>query len=385
MVRLARSGETLMGRQIIRRKRAHEDPDVRELLDRNLSPDEIGGIEVVKSATASTVKRATEFVRAGLLEHPDPEIRRGTEEILSSAGITKGSPLMDQGASRTRAGTPPRTQPLTAASASGYDPLDVTPASPVDGVDIPHVHRHEGTAEKVRPYFHAHPHRHAVAHDPDDPNDVVDHDRADHLSDPRHVAALRGFGGWEAKSAGSTAKDALRAVQGDSAKVLGYVTARHVPLDMINARLANNAEHIRALSMSAEVAALRKTAPSTRNKRAPAQTIPVVNKARAALQNQMAASQKPILDLAKKHAELWRLRDHPDSTIRRGALEALEANEAEMAAEIQKLSGGEMTYKSSAYDVDTEQMAKMVSGAVQKAMSGFAQRIDTLNKRTGPR
>jgi hypothetical protein len=206
----------------------------------------------------------------------DPRFRATLETDLESAGpddtfqvvkAAKSSPLIDRIQSRVRAPGAPAAPPVNqrGGSSSG-DP--VPPAGGVDSMDIPHVHRHEGTTEKVRAYWHNHPHTHAVPHDPDDPHDVADHDRRDHLSDPRHQAALRGFGGWESKSAGATAADAIKAIQADSLKVEKLDTDRSIPLHWISERLAENATAIRQLSMSAELAELRKAATSNVRKAA---------------------------------------------------------------------------------------------------------------------
>jgi hypothetical protein len=311
--------------------------------------------------------------------HPDGQIRAGAKQLLASHH--KASPLIDRSANRVRPPSkPPSTQPLTATGARGVGQQDVAPSSGVDSMDIPHVHRHEGTAEKVRAYFHAHPHSHAVAHDPDDPNDVVDHDRRDHLSDPRHQAALRGFGGWESKSAGTSPADAIKAVQADSEKVQKLDTDRGIPLHWISDRLAENAAAIRQLSMSAELAELRKAAAPV-----DARILQLVEE-----QKELRAIQANAAGITTKAAQRHGV---SAAALQRAARAKMHKN----ARAIRAIAGGEVDWSGrlirktatanvrKAVAVDsfamTPELAKMIRGAVTKAFEDLDGRINALNER----
>ncbi len=318
--------------------------------------------------------------------HPDPEVRAGAKQLL--ADVRKASPLIDQIANRARLSGAPATQPLTATSAAGIGNQDVFPGGTVDDVEHMHVHRHDGEAEKVRPYFHNHPHDHAISHDPDDPNDTENHDSRAHLGDSRHVLALRGFGGWEAKSAGATPADALKAVRADSVKVLGYETERGVSLTAIKERLAENAAAIRHLSMSVELAELRKAARDTTTKSAS-----VNPRVRQLIAEQrelgaITADAGGIATRAAKHHGV------PVADLQRAAHSRIRKN----AQAIRAIAGGEVDWngrlvrkgartdlrKAHQFEV-TPELTKVITAAVNKAFENIDARIDALNRRAQPR
>src|SRR5438105_4804811 len=267
-------GEWLMAesnRQIIRKKRAQEDPALREILDRKLTAAEIEGIEIVKSAPTEEVKRATQVIQQGFLDHPDAEIRRGAAEILKAAEIPKNSPLIDQIASRVRPGTPPATQPLTAIGARNVGHQDTAPGQAVPGVDRVVVHRHEGLPEGRTAYWHGHDHDDTVNSNQGEAG-IVNYDNRRHLNDPRHTRA-RGvglFGVWEAKSAGSSVTDATKAISADSLRVQKLGDDLHdLHVDrLVRDRIESNTAAIQTLSMIAELAELRKGSRETTNKAA---------------------------------------------------------------------------------------------------------------------
>ncbi len=321
-----------------------------------------------------------ELLQEMAANHPDAQVRTGAKQLLATHG--KSSPLINRSQSPVRLpGAPAAPVPTRGARSTGT-PLDVAPSSTVASLDQQHIHHHEGTKENVRPYWHNHAHDHAISHDPDDPNDVVDHDRRDHIGDPRHVAALRGFGGWESKSAGTSPADAIKAIQADSLKVQGEITNRGISLTEINARLADNAVALRELSMSAELAELRKgSAPVDARIR---KLIDEQSELRAIYANAGGITTKA----AQRHGVVV-------TDLQRAAATKIRKN----ARAIRSIAGGEVdwsgrlirktaiTHVRKAAAVDsfamTPELAKMIRGAVTKAFENLDSRIDALNERAG--
>jgi hypothetical protein len=133
---------------------------------------------------------------------------------------------------------------------------------------------------------------------------------------------------------------------------------------MINGRLASNAEAIRSLSMSSELAELRKV---------------------KELQIQrLIAEQAALRQLVTTKAA---------GAQRQTYLRRIEEN----AATLRKLAGGEVDWSGrlkrktataevqkahmADYDLDIDQIGKAVRAAVDQAMSNLGKRIDILNKR----
>lgn len=131
-------------RRIIHKKRAHDDPLIRKLLDGDLTPEERDSVDIVKRA--------------------------------------KSSPLIDEIANRTRMPGAPGTQPLTATGARGVGQQDVSPTSSVNSRNHTHDHVHDGLASdpfeaaRFGRYVHSHPHEHAVD------GSVEAHDNAAHFA-----------------------------------------------------------------------------------------------------------------------------------------------------------------------------------------------------------
>jgi hypothetical protein len=317
------------GSRIIRKKRAHDDPLLRQLLDKSLSADEREDVEVVKGA--------------------------------------KSSPLIDQIASRMRAPGAPLPAPLTGVGAGGVGHQDVLPSSTVDSVGIAELHRHEGDAEGVRPYFHAHPHDHQVRHEPDD--EQVTHDDRKHIGDPRHVAATRWYG---AKSAGAGVVDKLQALAADSRSLRGFAEDRDFNIrKMAQQRLEENSALGHALADAALGEHVVHKAAQPVNLLRPS----------VAVRKGPSGLDPAILALLKDREALRPLLEHPDFNVRSVAKERMDAN----LAKIEEFGRAAVPKAATSSYALTPDLSKMIAAAVTKALRSVTDQVDQLSEGTLPR
>lgn len=239
-----------------------------------------------------------------------------------AADLLKASPLIDRSQNPVR---PPGAPAAPAVSQRGARNAGsaVPPAASVDATTLANLHRHEGDAENVRPYFHSHPHDRDVRHDPGDPEQSLD-DR-DHLNDPRHVEARRWYG---AKSAGADTGDKIMAV----ASVIGELGDRVEDRDF---EIRKAAETMYREDQALLAGLLQRQARSTIRKSATLKR-DRPGMGRPARLGSAPASSDRIAELVKA-AEISNdmAESHPDLYVRQAAKERVKA----IAAELRDLVG----------------------------------------------
>jgi hypothetical protein len=298
--------------------------------------------EDAKAAAATPIVPAE--IRS-LLEHPDPRVRYGAQQILGAMGapqflramggpqfdvneelrsigqdvfganrnfdgqITglgdaqKSSPLISQTHNPVRPPTsPPATQPLSATSASRVGSLDAMPGQAVDELQRVVMHRHSGQTEDRSPYMHAHPYDLPVGADPTETG-LIDFDTPSHLRDPRHTSANDRF---EAKGVGTSIDHQIRALEGH----IEEMAATYGKSRDFNLRQYSREEIQKAGNRIAELVDVRtKLSRASTNKRARATTtkamtygeisVAVRSEVTKALQPAIARMSRQVADLSR--------------------------------------------------------------------------------------